>query len=260
MERITEIVTIHLEEQLPSLEYIRAIPRIKELKLIFEGSMQSQREQIGKVWKDSLQECSVAIYTSDPIIGILPLITDREIEEHQDFFEQCALDYRTLSELLVFELGRKLAISIDRKYPWESFGKKLGSRGVMGNWSYFLHGFHCGFEHKQTGQLIEAPLVFNDEFGDLDPYFFSRYIRSTPAYQPLPVVIFEDCLDGVRILDKMVSLGKFERISSNWPGHHGTVAVRKERQLIDISEAADKPTGNWWHRLKTSLSRLSNDR
>jgi hypothetical protein len=33
----------------------------------------------------------------------------------------------------------------------------------------------------------------------------------TPA-QPLPVKIYEDYLDGWRILDKMVAIGKFERI------------------------------------------------
>ena len=104
--------------------------------------------------------------------------------------------------------------------------------GKVEDWRYFVHGFHCGFENNNTGQVIEVPLVFGLEFGDLDPYFFTRYIKSTPKYNPLPVDIFEDYADGVRINEKMISLGKFERISSNIGNHYGVVVA--DRQKVEI--------------------------
>ncbi|MBC7388100.1 MAG: hypothetical protein H7329_02720 [Opitutaceae bacterium] len=104
--------------------------------------------------------------------------------------------------------------------------------GNVGNWKYFIHGFHCGFENNETRQIIEVPLVFGLEFGDLDPYFFTRFIKSTPNYQPLPVDIYVDYADGVRINEKMISLGKFERINSNVGNHYGIVVT--DRQKVEI--------------------------
>lgn len=105
--------------------------------------------------------------------------------------------------------------------------------------------------------MIEVPLVFGQEFGDLDPYFFSKYIKSTPKYRPLPVDIFEDYQDGARINEKMLSLGKFERISSNVGNHYGIVVA--DRQKVEIKSYLDlekmyreqnkqteKPKFNFW--------------
>ena len=124
---------------------------------------------------------------------------------------------------------------MNKDFPIETFNKlKRGkrSKGKIENWSYYVHGYHCGFENDSTGQVIEAPLVFGQEFGDLDPYFFTRYIKSTQKYNPLPVEINEDYSDGVKINEKMISLGKFERISSNIEGYFGIVVV--DRQKVEI--------------------------
>jgi hypothetical protein len=100
-------------------------------------------------------------------------------------------------------------------------------------------------------------LVFGLEFGDLDPYFFTRYIKSTPKYNPMPVEIFEDYADGVQINEKMISLGKFERIGSNVGNHYGVVvADRKEVEIKSYdelnklyggkSETSRKPKFSFW--------------
>ena len=96
--------------------------------------------------------------------------------------------------------------------------------------------FHCGFENKKTGQIIEVPLVFGLEFGDLDPYFFTRFIKSTSKYIPLPVEIYEDYADGVRIIEKMIALGKFEKIISNIGNHYGIVVTDREKLKIKSFE------------------------
>jgi hypothetical protein len=61
------------------------------------------------------------------------------------------------------------------------------------------------------------------------------YIKSTDKYKPLPVDIFEDYADGLRINEKMLALGKFERIISNLGGHFGTVVTDRKKLKSNLT-------------------------
>lgn len=260
MDRTTDIITINSIEQIPTIETINAIPRNKELKIVFEKGVQDKREAVGQNLKNKLIGFQVGIHMLEPEINIRKLITDKEIEDNQDFFEQCAKDYRQLGEELLFKVVRKLDLNLNKDFPLQTFNElKLNgkSNGFVEGWRYSAHGFHCGFDNLKTKQAIEVPLIFGLEFGDLDPYFFTHFIKSTPKYQPLPVDIFEEYADGVRINEKMLSLGKFEKIGSNVGGKYGIVV--KDRNKIEIKSSLDleklyeeqnkqvkKPKFNFW--------------
>lgn len=260
MNRTTDIITINSVGQIPTLDTIRSIPRERTIKLVFEKEVQRQREAIGQNLKTELVGFQVGIHTIEPEINIAKLITDKEIEDNQDFFEQCAKDYRQLGEELLHKLVNKLDLKLNKDFPMQTFNelKRDGrSSGKVEGWNYYVHGFHCGFVNIKTKQEIEVPLVFGQEFGDLDPYFFSKFIKSTPKYKPLPVDIFEDYDDGARINERMLSLGKFERISSNVGNHYGIVVA--DRQKVEIKSYLDlekmyqeqnkqteKPKFNFW--------------
>ena len=240
MNRTTDILTIKSVEQIPTLEQIRAIPRERKLKLVFEKGVQNQREAIGQNLKNQLLDFQIGIHTVEPEINIAKLITDKEIEDNKDFFEHCAKDYRQLGGELLHKLVNKLELKLNKDFPMQTFNelKRDGrSNGKVEGWNYYVHGFHCGFVNIKTKQEIEVPLVFGQEFGDLDPYFFSKFIKSTSKYRPLPVDIFEDYEDGARINERMLSLGKFERISSNVGNHYG-IAVA-DRQKVEIKSYLD---------------------
>jgi len=237
MNRTTEIIIIKSVEQIPTLEIIREIPRPKTLKLIFDLSIQNQREKIGESLKNELCGFQVSIHTTEPEINIAKLITDGEIENNQVFFEKCAQDYRKLANELIYKVANILEVTINSKFPlltFNPFKMNKKSTGQIDNWRYYFHGFHCGFENIETGQEIEVPLIFGLEFGDLDPYFFTRFIKSTPKYQPLPIDIYEDYSDGVRINEKMLLLGKFETIPSNVENQFGIVVADRDRIEIEV--------------------------
>ena len=71
-----------------------------------------------------------------------------------------------------------------RKFPK---GKLTNAKGT---WEYHFHGSHCAFTHAQSGQEIEVSLVNRLEFGVLDPYFFTRFIKTSPDYQPIPIKFY----------------------------------------------------------------------
>lgn len=187
-----------------------------------------------------------------PEVNIAKLITDDEIDKNQAFFERCAKDYRRLGEQLIFKLADKLGTTINSDYPLLTFNnfKIKKQTGRVDDWRYYLHGFHCGFTNSETGQRIEVPLVFGLEFGDLDPYFFSTFIKSTPAYRPLPVAIYEDYGDGQRIIGRMLLLGKFERINSNIENHYGVVVADREKLKVKKyegqSDGTKKSQSGFW--------------
>lgn len=240
MDRTTDVIIIKSIDQLPSVDEIKSISRERALKLIFKGKINKQREQIGQYLDDTLSGFQVLIHKIDPELNIVKLITDKEIEDHQNFFEQCAKDYRRLGKQLVFMLVDKLDLNLNKDFPLDTFNElKRDERqiGKVAEWKYFVHGFHCGFQNIITGQYIEVPLVFGLEFGDLDPYFFVKFILSSPDYHPLPTPLFEEYADGLRIIEKMVSLGKFEKIHSNIGGHDGTVVT--DREKIEIKSNLD---------------------
>ena len=114
MDRITETIKIISITEIPSIEKIQSIQREKVLKLIFEKTVQDQRELIGKKLKKQLHDFQVGIHLTEPEINIAKLITEKEIEDNQDFFEQCAKNYRKLSEELIFKfvkVSNKKALS-----------------------------------------------------------------------------------------------------------------------------------------------------
>lgn len=220
-------------ENIPNDREIQSLARGIEWRIVFAEVVKAKREKIGEVWQLKYPKYQIGIHSVRPEITITKLITDKEIEEHQDFFEKCAKDYRQLAIQLINEFADKNNIKIDSVCPMNTlyhtneFGYKPVGR--MNDWRYAFHGIHCGLTNIKTGQSIEVPLTYGLEFGELDPWFFTKYIKTTNEYKPLPVGIYCDYADGKRILEKMVELGKFEYINSNFPDEQGIVVTDREK-------------------------------
>jgi hypothetical protein len=250
-ERSTEIIRINSIYEVPPIDTLRAYPREKLLKLIFADNVSRNRDSIWKFLKRELPGFQIRFPGGDPEIILAKLITTEEVIACQHFFERCAQDYRKLGSQLIFQLAEHLGITLQPETLYATFSKVMSTKkqtGNMGPWHYSFHGFHCCFVNNNTNQVIEVPIVFGFEFGDLDPYFFTAFIKSTPAYNPLPVAIYEDYEDGRIINNTLLSLGKFEKINSifNTPGivvsnrekvnipRHNMETFKKERSTFSL--------------------------
>lgn len=242
---IKEILEINNLNDLPSDNLFLNLPRNKHLQLKFSNDIDTERQRFGEKLKTKLEGYLIGIHTIEPIIGIRKLMTNNEIDNHQEFFEECAYDYRELATKLILQLAQQLKVDIQNESPYWAFLKywqENGQKGTMGDWNYYFHGFHCHFIHKETKQEIEASVVFGLEFGDLDPYFFTNYILSTPEYQPLEIDIYENYHDGLRIIERMTELGRFEKINSTFKGHQGTVVKNRPNKVeIQICDEPKQP-------------------
>lgn len=236
LERTIQSITVTSSDEFPSLDDIAGISRQIKLKIVFEESISHLRKSYGEDLEKLLPGFQIAIHNTEHEINICKLITNEEIEENQLFFLQCAKDYRNLGTALIHRFAEAKKIKLNADFPFLTLNKFKCSRrnhsGKVDDWDYFFHGYHCGFQNRKTKQKIEVPYMFGMEFGDLDPYFFSIFIKSTSEYQPLPVDIYDDFEDGRKILDVMLSLGHLEKIYSNIENHSGIVV--KDRDKIDI--------------------------
>lgn len=218
LTRTIETITIRSVAELPTIDFIKKIPRKKWIRLLFHDAVAHLKTDFGNALAAQLPHALVYIHDVAPMINLEQLIPDEEIVANQDFFEQCGRDYNELAHALIDKLAVMLQVDIHSTdphrvfIPFYSTDKK---QGKLEAWNYYFHGYHCGFKHTLSGQEIEVSIVNGQEFGAFDPYFFIRFILSTKLYRPLPFRFYNEYEDGKRVLQKMVALGKFEQLNLN---------------------------------------------
>lgn len=237
MKLIQSNIYISDIKDFPTLEDIRNIKRGVCLKINLIESAQKYQEEKGRELRKDLPNFSIGINMNGYEINVKKLITNKEILEHQDFFEFCAKEYGLLGEKLINEFIVYKGIPNHKGFPLKELNGYIGNknhepRGEMGEWNYYFHGFHCLFINRNTKQKIEVPLTYGEEFGELDPYFFSIFIKTTPKFQPLPIYIYDDYEDGKIIIETMFQLGKFEIIKSNIEGRLGYIVKDRIKKNI----------------------------
>jgi hypothetical protein len=225
----------------PSVEEIQKLPRGIYLKINLIGSTQKYQQERGEQLRKALPDFTVGIHMNGYEINVKKLITEEETTEYQDFFERCAKEYGLLGGKLINEFIVKKGIQYHDGFPLKELNGYIGNknhkpRGQMGEWDYYFHGFHCSFTNRRTKQEIEVPLTYGEEFGELDPYFFSIFIKTTPEFQPLPIHIYDDYGDGKRILETMYKLGKFEMTNSNLACREGYIVKDRIKKEIKQTE------------------------
>ena len=154
-------------------------------------------------------------------ITIEQLLPRAVILQHLECFHDAALAYKHLANAIMPRLYEKLGLPRETAH-WDR-NTQIGQ--LDKEWHYFFHGAHCALSNRRTGQSIEASLWFEGEFGVLDPYFFSKFLRAEPGFDDIARLVTDDFHDGHRILEVLEQEGRLILIKGRIVD--GTVAKEK---------------------------------
>jgi hypothetical protein len=106
-----------------------------------------------------------------------------------------------LASLTVFKHSEEILAAITMYI--EACSTLLGAyrtNSLSSEWSSDFHGGHCCLENAVTGQVIEVPMDGAPQPHEVDPYFFSKFVKSTPSCAAVAGLIKHDFHDAARIL------------------------------------------------------------
>jgi hypothetical protein len=119
--------------------------------------------------------------------------------------------YKSIAQLLIDKLitetdqPEKTAIESGHYYKIENADFLNGQKTLSDNWWYDVHGEHCMFKNFTTGQILEVSLGDKDSVGNLDPYFFYNFLKTTDTLAHLTAYFenpFNDMLNLFEELEK----------------------------------------------------------
>lgn len=119
--------------------------------------------------------------------------------------------YKSLAEKLIDKLitetdqPEKEKITEGNYYEIENADLLNGNQYLTDNWFFDVHGEHCMFENRTTGQILEVSLGDIESVGNIDPYFFYKFLETTKNLCYLTEYFekpFDDTLLFLRELEK----------------------------------------------------------
>lgn len=131
-----------------------------------------------------------------------------EILTAMDTYKEIA---QQLIEKLILETNQPEKSEILKGNYYLISNEKLlnGEELLTDNWYFDVHGEHCMFENVETGQVLEVSLGHVEDIGNLDPYFFYNFLKSTDNLKHLISYFdnpFGDMLNLFEALEKQKKL------------------------------------------------------
>jgi hypothetical protein len=97
-------------------------------------------------------------------------------------------DFKEIATSLVHELCSKAGITLNDKdlnfILREKFGKQK-EHDLNSEWTFCLHGAECRFTNNSSNLNVEVIMIYGDQCGALDTYFFYLFCKGTPKYSIL---------------------------------------------------------------------------
>lgn len=171
------------------------------------------------------------VFDSGGAVTIKKVVAEEDVLAEADAIVAAALLFRRTATGLMDRLSRKLNIPLAAFYGleyrpllrrgwfWDRWGGRLDS-----HWRYGFHGRQCGFRNGVTGQDVQAEMGFGGEFGVLDPFFFGRFVRTTPGLEGVAALFRDSFHDPLRALVILERQGRLTRITDQVTGRGGLVA------------------------------------
>lgn len=197
---------------LPSAEeVINLVGRDRHLVLSFPYWISRKRKQllVGSFRGEMPENYSVFDAGSRKFwsyIGVKQVISEQEIESVTVEIVNAVIEFRTQAESLAKEIAKL------NNVPITSLWEKSDDIDLFPiGWKCSHHGQHYCCENLESGQVIEIPIWFGEEFGVLNPYFFSQFIDTTPSLK-MPLGIIDWYHDMSRVMDILLKRGIMKEI------------------------------------------------
>jgi hypothetical protein len=154
--------------------------------------------------------------------------------QHADEFVAAAHEFRRIATERVCRLAEHFSVEAldiaEMRFQglFEEQGLEVPQIGIYdSHWRYAFHGFQCSFENQKTKQYLDVELGYGDDFGVLDPYFFSGFIKTTRTFRRLGKLLADDYQDGAQVLLVLERAGRLIRV----PGASGFWCSQREAKL-----------------------------
>jgi len=205
---------IRMQVDLGSVPTAEAIAKLackgQHVVLKFSGaSPDSAMNEVGEKLASALPDHSV-FCSGVSQLTVLPVIAASEVLALADDLVAAARDFRITARALCLSLAQKLELQPDALLDVD---EDRTSGELDADWTYYVHGSGCCFEHQITGQRLDVVLSFGAEFGVLDPFFFHCFLATTKRYRPLAAALTEDFHDTRRALSVLAAAGRLTTIS-----------------------------------------------
>lgn len=82
-----------------------------------------------------------------------------------------------------------------------------GGELLSGGWYYDVHGEHCCFIHKPSGQRLEVLLLYGTAVACFDPHFFYMFLESTASLKHLTAYFPSPFQDMYIFFVELVNIG-----------------------------------------------------
>ncbi len=132
------------------------------------------------------------------------VIASLTVSEKADVFVEAAQMFRRVATERVERLASHLGVgtlNISNRDLDELVPESERWHGIYDNyWRYGFHGFECAFTHQNTGQYLDVVLGYGDEFGVLDPYFFTKFLETTAEFKALRRLLHDNYHDARKVM------------------------------------------------------------
>lgn len=197
-----------LDDVPPAEELARLACGGQEVVLRLPPLEPEPRENLRCQLQEALPEHHVSTANSVVDVTITKIIDRSAVEGRLSLWLGALLDYTRTGRELVTRLAATHGLNpADLHACW----RKVGAKGQLGDWRFLFHGDECLFEHAREGTVVEVIICHGDEFGALNEYFFSLYVRSSPAQQEAAALLADDDhLSCRRVFEILTRLGWLE--------------------------------------------------
>lgn len=146
-------------------------------------------------------------------ITVLRVLSRSEVLLYEVELVQAARHFRHTAREWCVRLAGVLRVPL--VHFWTTlFQRRVAEEGRLDrNWDFSFHGLECCFSNQGTGEVVEVSLGYPDEFGVLDPYFFTQFLQHTDECKTVRLLFQDTFHDCARALDILESRGRLRRIA-----------------------------------------------